>query len=43
MEACHACALPLATVALLLLSVSIAEAADPVLLAETGAYLLGNA
>jgi hypothetical protein len=29
--------------ALLLSSVSMAEAADPVLLAETGAYLLGNA
>jgi hypothetical protein len=35
--------LPLATVVLLLSSISVAEAADPVLLAETGAYLLGNA
>jgi hypothetical protein len=35
--------LPLATGALLLSSISVAEAADPVLLAETGAYLLGNA
>jgi hypothetical protein len=35
--------LPLAAGVLLLSSVSIAEAADPVLLAETGAYLLGNA
>ena len=35
--------LPLATSALLLSGISIAEAADPVLLAETGAYLLGNA
>jgi hypothetical protein len=35
--------LHLATGALLLSSISVAEAADPVLLAETGAYLLGNA
>jgi hypothetical protein len=35
--------LPFAAGALLLSSVSIAEAADPGLLAETGAYLLGNA
>jgi hypothetical protein len=35
--------LPLSTGALLLSSISVAEAADPVLLAETGAYLLGNA
>jgi hypothetical protein len=35
--------LPLATGALLLSSISVARAADPVLLAETGAYLLGNA
>jgi hypothetical protein len=35
--------LPLAASALLLYSAGVAEAADPVLLAETGAYLLGNA
>jgi hypothetical protein len=35
--------IPFATGALLLSSVSVAEAADPVLLAESGAYLLGNA
>jgi len=35
--------LPLATGALLMSSISAAKAADPVLLAETGAYLLGNA
>ena len=35
--------LPFAIGGLLLSSVSIAKAADPVLLAETGAYLLGNA
>jgi hypothetical protein len=35
--------LPLAAGTLLLSSVSIAAAADPVMLAETGAYLLGNA
>ena len=35
--------LPLATGALLMSSISVAKAADPVLLAETGAYLLGNA
>jgi hypothetical protein len=35
--------LPLATGALLLSSISVAEAAAPVLLAETGAYLLGTA
>jgi hypothetical protein len=35
--------LPLATGAVLLSSIVVAEAADPVLLAETGAYLLGNA
>ena len=35
--------LPLATGALLMSSVGVAKAADPVLLAETGAYLLGNA
>lgn len=35
--------IPLATGVLLLSSVTVAEAADPVLLAESGAYLLGNA
>jgi len=35
--------LPLATGALLVSSISVAKAADPVLLAESGAYLLGNA
>jgi hypothetical protein len=35
--------LPLATGALLMSSIGVAKAADPVLLAETGAYLLGNA
>jgi hypothetical protein len=35
--------LPLATGALLMSSISVAKAADPVVLAETGAYLLGNA
>jgi hypothetical protein len=35
--------IPLATGALLLSSLTVAEAADPVLLAESGAYLLGNA
>ena len=34
---------PLATGALLLSSVTMAEAADPVLLAASGGYLLGNA
>ena len=33
----------LATGVLLLVSINVAEAADPTLLAETGAYLLGNA
>ena len=33
----------LATGVLLLASIHVAEAADPTLLAETGAYLLGNA
>jgi len=32
-----------ATGVLLLVSINVAEAADPTLLAETGAYLLGNA
>jgi hypothetical protein len=35
--------LPLATGALLMSSINVAKAADPVVLAETGAYLLGNA
>ena len=35
--------LPLATGVLLMSSVGVAKAADPVVLAETGAYLLGNA
>ena len=35
--------LPFATAVLLLSSISVAEAADPTLLAETGAFLLGNA
>ena len=35
--------LPFAGAVLLLLSVSVAKAADPTLLAETGAFLLGNA
>lgn len=35
--------IPFATGALLLSSVTVVEAGDPVLLAETGAYLLGNA
>jgi hypothetical protein len=35
--------IPLATSALLLSSLTVANAADPVLLAESGAYLLGNA
>ena len=35
--------LPLATGALLMSSISVAKAADPVVLAETGAYLLANA
>ena len=35
--------LPFTTAVLLLLSITVAEAADPTLLAETGAFLLGNA
>ena len=35
--------IPFATGVALLSGISIAEAGDPVLLAETGAYLLGNA
>ncbi len=35
--------LPFATAMLLLSSISVAKAADPALLAESGAFLLGNA